>query len=52
MTSASESLPSDLAGAHAMIFVERAARVEAERKLVDARAEAAMPRRISRARKR
>ena len=41
MTSASESLPSALAGAHAMIFVERAARVEAERKLVDARAEAA-----------
>src|SRR5262245_53432532 len=41
MTSASESLPSDLAGAHAMILVERAARVEAERKLVDARAEAA-----------
>jgi Transposase C of IS166 homeodomain len=41
MTSASESLPSDLAGAHAMILGERAARVEAERKLVDARAEAA-----------
>jgi transposase len=41
MTSASESLPSDLTGAHAMILVERAARVEAERKLVDARAEAA-----------
>jgi transposase len=41
MTSASESLPSDLAGAHAMILGERAARVEAERKLVDARTEAA-----------
>jgi transposase len=41
MTSASESLPCDLAGAHAMILVERAARVEAELKLVDARAEAA-----------
>src|SRR6476646_6958173 len=41
MTSASESLPSDLAGAHAMILGERAARVEAERKLVDARIEAA-----------
>jgi transposase IS166 family protein len=41
MTSASESLPSDLTGAHAMILGERAARVEAERKLVDARTEAA-----------
>jgi transposase len=41
MTSASESLPSDLAAAHAMILVERAARIEAEGKLVAARAEAA-----------
>ena len=30
MTSASESLPSDLAAAHAMILAERAARLEAE----------------------
>jgi transposase len=41
MTSASESLPSDLAAAHATILAERAARIEAEAKLVDARAEAA-----------
>jgi chromosome segregation ATPase len=41
MTSASESLPSDLAAAHALIVAERAARVEAEARLVDARAEAA-----------
>src|SRR5262245_17903509 len=38
MTSAPESLPSDLAGAHAMIIAERAARVEAE--AVAARAQA------------
>src|SRR5271167_3582179 len=36
-----ESLPTDLAAAHAMIVAERAARVEAETKLADARAEAA-----------
>jgi transposase len=41
MTSASESLPSDLAAAHAMILVERAARVAAETRLIEARAEAA-----------
>jgi transposase len=41
MTSASESLPSDLAAAHAMILAERAARIVAETKLNDARAEAA-----------
>jgi transposase len=41
MTSASESLPSDLAAAHAMILAERAARVAAETKLVEARAETA-----------
>src|SRR5271165_420446 len=38
---ARESLPTDLAAAHAMIVAERAARVEAETKLADARAEAA-----------
>src|SRR5258708_35988108 len=38
---ASESLPADLAAAHSMILAERFARVEAEIKLVDARAEAA-----------
>jgi len=38
MTSAFESLPSDLAAAQAMILVERAARVEAE--AVAARAQA------------
>src|SRR5437879_10640244 len=42
MTSASESLPSDLAAAHAMILAERAARLEAEAKLANARAEAAL----------
>jgi transposase len=42
MTSASESLPSDLAAAHAMIVAERAARLEAEAKLANARAEAAL----------
>jgi transposase len=38
---ARESLPTDLAAAHAMIVAERAARVEAETRLADARAEAA-----------
>jgi transposase len=42
MTSATESLPSDLAAAHAMILAERAARLEAEAKLANARAEAAL----------
>src|SRR3974390_919406 len=42
MTSASESLPSDLVSAHAMILAERAARFEAEAKLASARAEAAL----------
>src|SRR5579864_6182504 len=42
MTSASESLPSDLSAAHAMIIAERAARLEAEAKLANARAEAAL----------
>jgi transposase len=41
MTSGSESLPSDLAGAHAMILAERAARVEVQARLIEARAEAA-----------
>jgi transposase len=41
MTSAPESLPTDLAAAHAMILAERAARVETEAKLGAARAEAA-----------
>jgi transposase len=41
MTSSSESLPTDLAAAHAMILAERTARLEAEGKLVDARAEVA-----------
>jgi len=41
MTSSSESLPSDLAAAHVMILAERAARLEVEAKLADARAEAA-----------
>jgi transposase len=41
MTSASESLPFDLSAAHAMILAERAARREAETRLVEARAEAA-----------
>ena len=41
MTLQFESLPSDLAAAHAMIVAERAARLEAEVQLVDARAEAA-----------
>src|SRR5215470_13062517 len=42
MTSATESLPSDLAAAHAMIIAERTARLEAEAKLANARAEAAL----------
>jgi transposase len=42
MTSVPESLPSDLAAAHAMIVAERAARLEAEAKLANARAEAAL----------
>src|SRR5499433_1192030 len=41
MTSSPESLPSDLAAAHAMIVAERTARLEAEAKLANARAEAA-----------
>jgi transposase len=41
MTSGPESLPSDLAAAHAMILGERAARVAAETRLIEARAEAA-----------
>jgi transposase len=42
MTSVPESLPSDLAAAHAMIVAERAARLDAEAKLANARAEAAL----------
>src|ERR1700751_6159166 len=42
MTSSSESLPLDLAAAHAMILAERTARLEAEAKLANARAEAAL----------
>jgi transposase len=42
MTSASESLPADLAAAHAMILAERNARLEAEARLANARAEAAL----------
>jgi transposase len=42
MTSAPESLPSDLSAAHAMIIAERTARLEAEAKLANARAEAAL----------
>jgi transposase len=42
MTSATESLPSDLVAAHAMILAERTARLEAEAKLANARAEAAL----------
>jgi transposase len=38
---ARESLPADLAAAHALILAERAARLEAEARLADARAEAA-----------
>jgi Transposase C of IS166 homeodomain len=42
MTSAPESLPSDLVAAHAMILAERTARLEAEAKLANARAQAAL----------
>ena len=42
MTSLSESLPLDLAAAHAMILAERTARLEAEAKLANARAVAAL----------
>jgi len=38
MTLAPESLPSDLAAAHAMIVAERAARLEVEAELANARA--------------
>jgi transposase len=38
---ARDSLPTDLAAAHALILAERAARLEAEARLADARAEAA-----------
>jgi transposase len=38
---ARESLPTDLAAAHALILAERTARVEAEARLAVARAEAA-----------
>ena len=41
MTDSSESLPSDLAAAHAMILAERAARVEAEALAANAQAAAA-----------
>ena len=41
MTAAAESLPADLADAHAMILAERAARIAAQAALVQARAEAA-----------
>jgi transposase len=41
VTAASESLPADLASAHAMIVAERAARIAAESELSHARAEAA-----------
>jgi transposase len=40
MTSASESLPSDLSAAHAMILAERAARISAEAAAASAQAEA------------
>jgi len=42
MTSATQPLPCDLAAAHAMIVAERTARLEAEAKLANARAEAAL----------
>jgi transposase len=42
MTSSPESLPTDLAAAHAMILAERAARLETEAELANARAEAAL----------
>jgi transposase len=41
VTAAAESLPADLADAHAMILAERAARIAAEAQLAQARAEAA-----------
>jgi transposase len=41
MKDAAESLPSDLAAAHAMIRTERAARLEAEAVAASAKAEAA-----------
>ncbi len=44
MNTPSESLPTDLAVAHALILAERAARVAAEVRLADARAEAAKAR--------
>jgi hypothetical protein len=56
---ARESLPTDLAAAHAMILAERAARLQAEvvaasaqAEAASAKAEAPMPRRTCRARKR
>jgi transposase len=49
---ARESLPTNLAGAHALILAERAARVEVEARLADARAEAPMRRRTCQARDR
>jgi len=42
MAPAPESLPCDLVAAHAMILAERAARLEAEAKLANARAEVAL----------
>jgi len=42
VTDASESLPTDLATAHVMILAERTGRLEAEAKLANARAEAAL----------
>jgi len=42
MTSATESAPSDPAAAHAMILAERTARLEAEARLANAQAEAAL----------
>jgi len=44
VTDTSESLPTDLAAAHAMIIAERAARVEAEALAASAQAAAVMPR--------
>jgi transposase len=41
VTAAAESLPADLADAHAMILAERAARIAAQARLAQARAEAA-----------
>ena len=42
MTSSSESLPTDLAAAHAMILAERSARLEAEAVAANAKAEVAL----------